>query len=77
MPASVPLYFRPIDTFIKEVSRENDIVLYQIVTNVNFYTDELMTNLAYSKQYTFNDVPYNETWDGILGEIYGLIIQNV
>lgn len=75
MPASISLYFRPVDTFIKETSRDEASVKYQIVTTVNFYTDEHMLNFAYSRQYTFNDVPYTSAWDGILSDLYNLVLS--
>jgi len=73
MSASISLYFRPVDTFIKETSRTQEWVFYQIVTTVNFYTDEAMLNLAYTKQYTFDNVPYNSSWDWILQDLYTLV----
>lgn len=76
MPASISLYFRPVDTYIKEISRDNGIPKYQIVTTVNFYTDEAMTSFAYSKQYTFDNIEYTSEWDGILNTLYSLITSN-
>lgn len=76
MQPVISLHFRPTDVFIKETFRDGAIVKYQIVTNINFYTDEEQTILAYTKQYTFDDIPYNGDWDAMMYHLYTLVIRN-
>lgn len=76
MPTSIPLFFRPISTSITEAQYNESGILYNITTTVRFFTDEAMTKFAYEKVFSFEGVPYESTWDGILGELYSLIIKN-
>lgn len=77
MANSISIHFRPVETKITEAQYNESGVLYRIETKVKFFTDEAMTKFAYEKDFIFDSVPYEPSWDGILGELYQLITKNI
>lgn len=75
MPVSKQFYFRPISTKFTETQYWTEWIFYKVETTVRFFTDEAMTKFSHEKEMTFEQVPYNPTWDGTLGDVYTLIIQ--
>lgn len=77
MSNTLPVYFRPVSTSITEAQYNESGILYNITTTVRFFTDEAMTKLAYEKVLSFEGVPYEPEWDGLLGSLYELITKNI
>jgi hypothetical protein len=77
MSNTLSIHFRPVETKITEAQYNAELVLYRIETKVKFFTDPEMTKLAYERDFVFDSVPYNPTWDGILGDIYALITKSI
>lgn len=77
MPNSISVHFRPVETKITESLYDSTGAFYRIETKVKFFTDEAMTKLAYGRDFVFENVPYELTWDWILAELYELITKNI
>lgn len=73
MSNALSIHFRPVETKISEAQYNESGALYRIETKVKFFTDEAMTKLAYEKDFVFDSVPYDTSWDGLLGSLYALI----
>lgn len=77
MSNTLSVHFRPVSTSITEAQYNESGILYNITTTVRFFTDEAMTKLAYEKTFSFEGVPYEAEWDGLLWSLYELITNNI
>jgi len=63
------LTYKVIEINILETSK----LIYTFKCRVQFFYDEEMTKIENEKEYVFENIEYNPTWDWILWYIYNLI----
>ena len=76
MPATTNFYFRPTSITISEHSY-GETPTYRIHALVSFFYDEEMTKPSHNREFDFENVTLNPSWETSLGDVYSLILKNL